>query len=193
MITNSVKRGDIVYYIFGSREKNGSLQAGYRPAVVVQNDDLNESSPTTILAPIIHRLKKTEMVSHIYIGERFGLSKTSMLLLEQARTVNQESIVKKVGQIDDEELLEKIDHGLKHVLALREQKKLVTKRRRKRKKKKKPVINQRDVMCLCPVCKQAYLHRGFRVVRAGGNRDTCDLCNYRIGFDYAVVGLLTRR
>ena len=61
MITDSVKRGDIVYYIFGSRERNGSVQAGYRPAVVVQNNELNGSSPTTILAPITHRLKKTKM------------------------------------------------------------------------------------------------------------------------------------
>ena len=192
MITNPVKRGDIVYYIFGSRERNGSVQAGYRPAVVVQNDVLNESSPTTILAPITHRLKKIEMISHIYIGERFGLSKTSMLLLEQVRTVNQASIIKQVGHIDDEDLLEKIDNGLRHVMALREQKAALSKKRHKRKKRKKPVINQRDIMCLCPVCRNSYRHRGFRVISVGGNSDVCDLCNHRRGFDYAVVGLMSR-
>ena len=62
----------------------------------------------------------------------------------------------------------------------------------RKKRHKKPAYNPRDIMCLCPVCKDSYRHRGFRVISAGGTKDICDLCNYRTGFDYAVVGLLTR-
>lgn len=191
MITNAVKRGDIVYYVFRSFKKNGSVQTGHRQAVVVQHDETNESS--IVIAPITHRLRKTEMYSHVYLGEQFGLARTSMLLLEQVRTVNVEDLGEKIGHIDDEEILDCIDQGLEKVLALREEKKAtLPKKRRKRKKKKKFVIDPRDIMCLCPVCRNSYRHRGFRVLNAGGTKDICDLCNYRTGVDYAVVGLLSR-
>jgi hypothetical protein len=57
---------------------------------------------------------------------------------------------------------------------------------------KRLVYSNRDVMCLCPVCRDAYRHRGYRLVNVHGTKAICDLCNYRQGFDYAVVGLLTR-
>ncbi len=67
-----------------------------------------------------------------------------------------------------------------------------TKKKRKKRKKKKPAYSPRDIMCLCPVCRDVYRHRGFRVLNVGGTKDVCDYCNYRTGVDYAVVGLLTR-
>ena len=58
---------------------------------------------------------------------------------------------------------------------------------------KTPVLNERDVMCLCPVCRDQYRHRGFRVVpKRNGYSDICDWCNFRRGYDYYVVGLLSR-
>ncbi len=54
-----------------------------------------------------------------------------------------------------------------------------------------PTYNERDIICLCPVCRDAYRHRGCKVISVEGNSDTCDICNYRLGHDYAVVGLLS--
>ena len=50
--------------------------------------------------------------------------------------------------------------------------------------------DERDVMCLCPNCRDVYRRRGFRVVKAGDVSDTCDIC-LRLGRDYYVVGLLS--
>lgn len=60
------------------------------------------------------------------------------------------------------------------------------------KKKKKPFYDERDVMCLCKVCRNSYLHRGYKVISLGGTTDICDLCNYRVGSDYAVDGLISK-
>ena len=79
MNTNTFKRGDIVMYDFG--DNIGSVQCGYRPAVVLKNNDQNENSPTTIIAPTTTAKKKQEMFAHVYLGKRFGLRSKSMILL----------------------------------------------------------------------------------------------------------------
>ena len=62
MNINTFKRGDIVMYDFG--DNRGSVQNGYRPAVVLQNNDQNENSPTTVIAPTTTARKKQEMFAH---------------------------------------------------------------------------------------------------------------------------------
>ena len=193
MNINTFKRGDIVMYDFG--ENRGSVQNGYRPAVVLQNNDQNENSPTTVIAPTTTARKKQEMFAHVYLGKRFGLRSKSMILLEQLRTVNQSDLGKKVGHIDDQEVINKINSGLKKLLDLRKQgcdiKAIIIEQCGYTKPRRRS-FNQRDIMCLCSVCRDAYRHRGFKVLKASKEKDTCDLCNHRMGFDYAVVGLLTR-
>ena len=198
MITRPINRGDIVFVKFG--EHSGSVQSGYRPAVVLQRDRYNNSSETTIVAPLTTVIKRSGMVTHVYIGKRFGLPERSMLLLEQLQTIDKSAIDTWLGHIDDENLFCKINQGLRKVLAIKNEEldpRYVLKRPRLSEdfveRKKKPSFSQRDIMCLCPVCRDSYRHRGFRVIRAGDTKDTCDFCNYRSGFDYAVVGLLTRR
>ena len=62
----------------------------------------------------------------------------------------------------------------------------------KKKRKKKNAYDERDVMCLCRVCRNQYRNRGYHLIPVGGDSDLCDLCNYRVGFDYAVDGLISR-
>ena len=76
---NSFKQGDIFIYDFGAKE--GSVQAGKRPVLILESTGFNQKSPTTIVAAITSVLKKTDMESHIFLGERFGLIKPSVLLL----------------------------------------------------------------------------------------------------------------
>ena len=178
MNTTFVKRGDIVLCNF--KAYGGSVQRGYRPAVILQNDKYNASSPTTIVAPITSSKKRTELFAHIVLGKRFGLLKPSMILLEQVQTVNQDELGKCVGHIDDEEVINRIDRGLRKVLDM------------KNRLNPSSAYDERDVMCLCSVCRNVYSNRGFSVIRIGGDSGQCDLCNYRPGIDYAVVGLLSR-
>ena len=178
MKTTTVKRGEIVIYDFGIN--GGSVQRGSRPAIVLQHDKYNATSPTTIIAPITSVKKRTEMFAHVVLGKRFGLRKNSMVLLEQVQTVSQEDLGKYVGHVDDEETISRIDQGLHRVLDMKIKRNIAS------------VYDERDVMCLCSVCRNVYRNRGFSVIRIGGDSGQCDLCNYRPGFDYAVVGLLSR-
>ena len=61
-----VKYGEIYFYDFGEHE--GSIQNGLRPAVVIQDNKLNDHSPTTIIAAITSVTKKLYLPSHILIG-----------------------------------------------------------------------------------------------------------------------------
>lgn len=115
----SLKHFDLVIADFGSN--NGtSEQSGIRPAVVLQNTAQNAASPTTIIAPITSVLKKTHMSSHIVLGKRFGLYKESMVLLEQIKTINQSSIIKTIGHINDESVIASINQGILKTLGISE-------------------------------------------------------------------------
>ena len=52
---------------------------------------------------------------------------------------------------------------------------------------------ERDTLCLCAEHRDRYRSQGYKVIPAGGNSSTCDLCNYnRRGFEYVVYGFLSR-
>jgi len=82
-----VKRGEIYLCDFGSNA--GSIQNGVRPVLVVQCDEGNQASTTTIVAALTSVIKKRYLPSHIILGDKFGLKEPSMVMLEQLKTVNQ--------------------------------------------------------------------------------------------------------
>lgn len=95
-----VKRGDIFYADLSPVV--GSEQGGIRPVLVVQNDVGNKYSPTVIVAAITSRINKAKMPTHIEIkGEDYGLSKDSVILLEQIRTIDKKRLKERIGHIDD--------------------------------------------------------------------------------------------
>lgn len=102
------KKYDVVYGEFPATNDE-SVQAGYRPAVVIQNDIGNKFSPTLLVIPLSSKLKRLNMPTHMVIqhDERNGLSRNSMLLAEQATTISKKK-VKKIGYIDDRELQKRI-------------------------------------------------------------------------------------
>ena len=107
MQRKEIKRGDLFYYDFGTRE--GSIQSGVRPVLVVQADDYNRNAPTIIVACLTAVIKKRYLPSHIILGEDFGLKKPSMVLLEQIQTVNKEHLTDYIGSVDDEHLWRQIN------------------------------------------------------------------------------------
>ena len=80
-----ISRGDLFYYDFGERE--GSIQSGVRPVLVVQANAFNTNAPTIIVASLTTVLKKRYLPSHIILGKESGLKKPSMVLLEQIQTI----------------------------------------------------------------------------------------------------------
>ena len=95
-----VKRGDIFYADLSPVV--GSEQGGIRPVLVVQNDIGNKYSPTVIVAAVTSRINKAKMPTHIEIkGEDYGLSKDSVILLEQIRTIDKKRLKEKIGHMDE--------------------------------------------------------------------------------------------
>ena len=90
MKETEIRRGDIFSYDFGTRI--GSIQSGVRPVLVIQADNFNANAPTVIVASITSVIKKRYLPSHIILGEDFGLTKPSMVLLEQIQTVNKDDL-----------------------------------------------------------------------------------------------------
>jgi mRNA interferase MazF len=97
---NTVKRGEIYLFDFGDNE--GSIQNGVRPVLVVQSDEGNAASCTTVIAAMTSVVKKRYLPTHIILGDRFGLKEPSMVMLEQLKTVNQDELGKYIGTVDDE-------------------------------------------------------------------------------------------
>ena len=111
MQKKEIQRGDLFYYDFGKRE--GSVQSGERPVMVIQADNFNANAPTIIVAAVTAVMKKKYLPSHIILGEDFGLKKPSMVLLEQIQTVNKDELTDYIGSVNDERLWKQINAALK--------------------------------------------------------------------------------
>ena len=106
----SVRRGDIFYADLSPVV--GSEQGGLRPVLIIQNDVGNRYSPTVIAAAITSRMGKTKLPTHIDIyADRVGLSKDSVILLEQIRTLDKRRLREKMGHLD-EAVMEEVNNAI---------------------------------------------------------------------------------
>ena len=94
----NIKRGDIYYADLSPVV--GSEQGGVRPVLIVQNDVGNKYSPTVIAAAITSQQDKSRMPTHINVnGDTCGLSKDSVVLLEQVRTIDKQRLKERMGNL----------------------------------------------------------------------------------------------
>ena len=101
MDTN-VKRGDIFYADLSPVV--GSEQGGTRPVLIVQNDTGNRHSPTVIAAAITSQTGKARLPTHISLsGHDVGLSRDSIVLLEQIRTIDKRRLRERLGVLPEPE------------------------------------------------------------------------------------------
>ena len=99
----SVKRGDIFYADLSPVV--GSEQGGTRPVLIVQNDTGNRHSPTVIAAAITSQTGKARLPTHINIaGGSVGLTKDSVILLEQIRTIDKRRLREHMGRLDEKQM-----------------------------------------------------------------------------------------
>lgn len=96
---NRILQGDIWLADLG--ERDGNIQSGKRPVIVLQNDIGNKYSPTTIVVPLTSQIKNLLPV-HCDVGVECGLKKTSTSLMEQITTINQSQLIKRIGALDVE-------------------------------------------------------------------------------------------
>lgn len=173
--TEKVKRGEIYLHDFG--DNTGSIQNGVRPVLVVQSDEGNQTSTTTIVAALTSVIKKRYIPSYIILGDKFGLKEPSMF--EQLKTVNQSELVEYIGFVDSEYLLYKINCSLKKTLGLWVE---------------KPQKQKGDIRCLCPACLQAYKNTRNYIIRRldpmAIKRKKCDKCG-NMGWNYIIYDKCT--
>ncbi len=112
----NVKRGDIYYADLSPVV--GSEQGGVRPVLIVQNDVGNKYSPTVIAAAITSQQEKTRLPTHISVNAcDCGLSKDSVVLLEQVRTLDKQRLKERMGNLSPNDM-NKINRALNVSLGL---------------------------------------------------------------------------
>ena len=93
-----IKRGELYYADLSP--VIGSEQGGVRPVLVVQNDIGNKYSPTVIAAAVTSKLDTARMPTHIELkAVDYGLSKNSVVLLEQIRTLDKRRLKERIGEL----------------------------------------------------------------------------------------------
>lgn len=107
---STVRRGDIYYADLSPVV--GSEQGGMRPVLIVQNDTGNKHSPTVIAAAITSQVGKARLPTHIELsGQSCGLSRDSVILLEQIRTIDKSRLKERMGRLD-EPLMTEVDNAI---------------------------------------------------------------------------------
>ena len=120
----TVKRGDIYYADLSPVV--GSEQGGVRPVLIVQNDVGNRYSPTVIAAAITSQQNKARLPTHIEIEARtYGLSKNSVVLLEQVRTLDKRRLRERMGCLD-EKVMQRVDGAIAISLGLQAERDVTT-------------------------------------------------------------------
>ena len=105
-----VKRGDIFYADLSPVV--GSEQGGMRPVLIVQNDTGTKHSPTVIAAAITSQTGKARLPTHIELNaQSVGLSRDSVILLEQVRTIDKSRLRERMGKLDDTTMT-KVDNAI---------------------------------------------------------------------------------
>lgn len=120
-MSNPVRRGDIYYADLSPVV--GSEQGGLRPVLIVQNDTGNRHSPTVIAAAITSQVGKARLPTHIEIHALdSGLSRDSVILLEQIRTLDKSRLRERMGKLDGTTMTKvddaiAVSFGLNHSLS----------------------------------------------------------------------------
>jgi len=106
-----IKRGDMFYADLSPVV--GSEQGGIRPVLVIQNNTGNKYSPTVIVSAITSQMNKNRLPTHIELDSKeFGLKADSVVLAEQIRTIDKSRLKEKIGHIDNDSIMNRIDNAL---------------------------------------------------------------------------------
>lgn len=98
-----IKRGDV--FIFNLTGKQGSVQQGERPCVVISNNSNNKYAEIVIVVPITSQFKH-KIPTHVNIN----LGYMSTIMCEQPQTISKDNLYKRIGHINN---MQKIDKAIK--------------------------------------------------------------------------------
>lgn len=99
-----IERGDVVSVDLSPTV--GSEVGKTRPAIVLQNELANRSSPTVTMIPVSSKVGRVYPFQVRLAAGEGGLPRESEALCEQIRTVSRERIGKRLGKLPDERIQE---------------------------------------------------------------------------------------
>lgn len=87
----------------------GSEQSGRRPVLVVSEEIVNQSLPILTVLPITsHKGRKIYPNEYLLSKNDSGLSKDSIVMAHQIRTISKERLITSAGEISDEPIRDEI-------------------------------------------------------------------------------------
>lgn len=93
----------------------GSEQKGFRPVIILSGNLLNSMMPVIITCPLTTKIKEYKGNIVLIPDKTNGLSEISEAVIFQIRSVSKERLIKKIGQINQEQL-HKLKQGLDDIL-----------------------------------------------------------------------------
>lgn len=114
-----IKRGEI--WVTDLRPGVGWEVAKKRPSLIVSSNAINTISPVVIVVPISSQIPEVLGPERLLLheNEAVGLTKKSVILITQIRAIDKTRLVKRVGTIKEEKLLE-VEGSIKLVLGMTE-------------------------------------------------------------------------
>ncbi len=111
-----VRRGDV--FLVNLDPTVGSEQGKTRPCLVIQNDDGNKFSPTTIIAPTTTKIFEKEYPTNVeVVAEESGLNFDSTVLLNQIRAIDKSRLMRRLCHLSPA-IMRKVDLAIKASLGL---------------------------------------------------------------------------
>ena len=112
-----IKRGDI--WLCNLDDTScGCEQSGRRPVIILQNDKGHAVSPVTTVVPPTSRIKHF-IPTHVRISSKYtGAPIDSVAMVEQLRVVDKSRLQKKLGHIDDANILQSLGNSIRKNLAI---------------------------------------------------------------------------
>ena len=115
MSVGTIKRGDV--YWADLSPVLGAEEGGMRPVVIVSNDTANSSMQTVIAVVITSKSLSLTPTRVPLSALSVGVSKDSVILTEQLRTLDRQRLKEKIGALD-ENTIKKVDNALRITLEL---------------------------------------------------------------------------
>ena len=114
---NAAKRGEVWLADLGEPKQDDHEQAGLRPAVVFQTDDLSPLG-TVVIIPLTTQLKRAGFASTVLIpARRAGQERDSVALCHQIRAIDRRRLLRQVGEVAPD-LMNKIETAVLFVLGI---------------------------------------------------------------------------
>lgn len=102
-------------------EHGPGVQSGYRPVLILSNDQNNLFSSVVNVAPLTSKMQKRNLPVHVELWnyEAYGLKSPSTILIEQTTTIQMNCLDFRVGKIRDKEIMEQIWVAIEIQFAIR--------------------------------------------------------------------------